>query len=176
MEPNISYQSVEVETPNEPFVKGRPPARELEQVWDLFIEESRRRKQTHNLVKQLSKYPLLEWITVLVLEHHGIEKIFEHLRPCKSLIALYLKDNRVTTRDLVQIQHLNSLRKVDLSNNDIHFLPDEEHLSKLQNLEYLQLHKNMIVGQKQLQNLTALQRLRHITLQGNPCSKIKGYR
>lgn len=38
------------------------------------------------------------------------------------------------------------------------------------------LHKNEIVGYKQLTNLTCLTRLHHLTLHGNPCSKIKGYR
>ena len=75
-----------------------------------------------------------------------METIFEFLRPCKSLIALYLKGNRVITRDLVQIQHLVSLRKVDLSSNGIHFLPEEDKLAKLVKLEYLQLHKNLLVG------------------------------
>ena len=63
-----------------------------------------------------------------------------------------------------------------MSSNGIHFLPDEEYLVKLQNLQYLQLHKNEIVGYKQLKNLACLKKLDHLTLQGNPCAKVKGYR
>ena len=85
-------------------------------------------------------------MTVLILEKCNVETIFEYLRPCRNLIALYLKGNRVITRDLVQIQHLVNLRKVDLSSNGIHFLPEEEYLMKLGKLEYLQLHKNLLVG------------------------------
>ena len=40
-------------------------------------------------------------MTVLVLENHKLETIFEHLRPCENLIGLYLKGNSVITRDLV---------------------------------------------------------------------------
>jgi Leucine-rich repeat (LRR) protein len=46
----------------------------------------------------------------------------------------------------VEIQHLKSLRKVDLSSNGIHFLPDRDKMAELKNLEYLQLHKNLLVG------------------------------
>jgi len=125
---------------------GMAPARELEPVWDLFIEESRRRLSVSYIIKELYQYPLLHRITVLNLERHGLERIFEYLKPCVNLIALYLKHNKVITRDLVQIQHLSSLRTVDLSSNRVHFIPDAEHLAKLQNLEYLLLHKNEIVG------------------------------
>lgn len=38
------------------------------------------------------------------------------------------------------------------------------------------MHKNLLVGWRQLEKLTALKKLRHMTLQGNPCAKIKGYR
>ena len=85
-------------------------------------------------------------MTVLVLENHKLENIFEWLRPCINLIGLYLKGNRVITRDLVQIQHLVNLRKVDLSSNGIHFLPEAAKLRRLSKLESLLLHKNLIVG------------------------------
>lgn len=78
-----------------------PPARELEPVWDGFIEQSRRRFNVANIIKELYKYPLLDRVTVLSLERHGLQRIFEYLRPCKNLIALYLKHNRVITRDLI---------------------------------------------------------------------------
>ena len=62
------------------------------------------------------------------------------------MIGLYLKGNRVITRDLVLIEHLTSLRKVDLSSNEIHFLPEATKMQKLESLESLLLHKNLIVG------------------------------
>lgn len=85
-------------------------------------------------------------MTVLVLENHQLENIISMLRPCKNLIGLYLKGNSVITRDLVQIEHLTSLRKLDLSNNGIHFLPEAQKMQRLVNLESLLLHDNLIVG------------------------------
>ena len=65
---------------------------------------------------------------------------------------------------------------IDLSSNGIHFLPDKEKLENLKKVEYFNFHKNLLVGWRQLENLTCLTNLRHMTLQGNPCAKIKGYR
>ena len=74
-----------------------------------------------------------------MLENLGIEKIFEFLKPCTRLRAVFLARNRISTRDLVQIHNLPSLRKADLSANDIVFLPEVEFLIRLQNLETLLL-------------------------------------
>ena len=115
-------------------------------MWDMFIEESWRRHQVPKVMREIQKQPIYNRMTVLILEKCNLETIFEYLRPCKSLIALYLKGNRVITRDLVQIQNLVNLRKVDLSSNGIHFLPDEDKLCRLRKLEYLILHKNLLVG------------------------------
>jgi len=82
---------------------GQPPAKELEDVWDMFIEESWRRSLQMPLIKELRNLSIFEKMTVLVLEKKGLEKIFQYLRPCVNLIAIYLKHNRVITRDLVQI-------------------------------------------------------------------------
>jgi hypothetical protein len=38
------------------------------------------------------------------------------------------------------------------------------------------LHSNQLVGWRQIELLTSLKHLRHLTLQGNPCSKVQGYR
>ena len=153
-----------------------PPALELEPVWDQFIQRNHRRIFVSKIIKQLCKYPLLDQITVLSLENHGFERIFEYLKPCKQLTALYVKKNRISTRDLVQIKHLTSLRCVDLSRNSIHFLPDKEYLSELKNLQILHFRKNQIAGFWQLKNLACLQELRYLSVEGNPCSKIKGCR
>ena len=71
---------------------------------------------------------------------------------------------------------MQELRKVDLSSNGIHFLPDEDRLLRLDKLESLLLHKNLIVGWGQLELLAGLKRLQDLTLHGNPCAKLKGYR
>lgn len=157
-------------------IKTIAPAKELDPIWDDMVNQSRRRYAVNPMLKEICRLPIFSNMKVLVLENLKLEKIFEYLQPCKSLIGLYLKRNRVITRDLVQIEHLTSLRKVDLSSNEIHFLPDAEKLVRLVNLESLLLHKNLIVGWRQLEILTGLARLQDLTLQGNPCSKLKSYR
>ena len=54
-------------------------------------------------MRELRSQPIFAYMTVLTLEKLNIEKIFEYLVPCQNLIAVYLKGNRVITRDLVQI-------------------------------------------------------------------------
>ena len=81
MTPRLRYSSI-IEDPDPTMIIGNPPAKELEHVWGFFIEQSRRRRFHDPLIKQIKQQPLFELMTVLVLEKHGIEKIFEHLRPC----------------------------------------------------------------------------------------------
>ena len=52
-------------------------------------------------MKEIRSQPIFTDMKVLVLEKLNIEKIFEYLVPCTNLIAVYLKGNRVITRDLV---------------------------------------------------------------------------
>ena len=67
----------------EPYGKvGMPPVIELEPVWGSFIEESRKRRAVATIIRELYKYPLLDRITVLSLERHGLTRVFEYLRPC----------------------------------------------------------------------------------------------
>jgi len=120
--------------------------------------------------------PFFDRITVLVLEDRSIEQIFQYLQPCQLLRAVFLKNNRIITRDLTYMTLLKSLRKVDLSNNGIHFLPEAYQLTRLEKLEFLLLHQNQLVGWRQIELLTCLKHLRHLTLHGNPCAKVIGYR
>lgn len=72
---------------------------------------------------------------------------------------------------------LPKLRKVDLSYNNIHYLPEKEKLAKhLKHLEFVMLHQNQIVGWDEMDNIVGLESIRHLTLQGNPCTKITGSR
>jgi Leucine-rich repeat (LRR) protein len=65
----------------------------------------------------------------------------------KNLQALFLSGNRIHTRDLNYFHRLGrSLRKLDLSENRIVFLPEAEDFRSMRKLEYLMLHGNEIVG------------------------------
>jgi hypothetical protein len=48
--------------------------------------------------------------------------------------------------------------------------------AQLPNLEFLHLHNNMISAWTELQSLTGLKKIRHMTLYDNPCVSIPGYR
>jgi hypothetical protein len=69
-----------------------------------------------------------------------------------------------------------SLRKLDLSHNRIVFLPDERRFAEMTQLEFLMLHVNEVVGWPQLENIMGAKKLHVLTLNGNPCAKITGYR
>jgi hypothetical protein len=99
-----------------------------------------------------------------------------YLKTCTQLIAVFVKGNRIITRDLPYIIFLTNLRKVDISDNQICFLPTRETFAKLNTIEYLLLHNNKICGWRQVSYLMELTRLRLLTIQNNPCSKIKGTR
>ena len=156
--------------------KINAPAKELDPIWDEMVDQGRQRYATNPILLEIRSLPIYQHMKVLVLEKLNLEKIFEFLQPCTGLVGLSLKGNRVITRDLAQIEHLTNLRKVDLSSNGIHFLPDAPKLHKLVSLESLSLHKNLIVGWRQLEILTGLARLQDLTLQGNPCAKLQDYR
>ena len=111
-----------------------------------MVNQGRRRTAVNPILIEIRLLPIYLNIRVLVLENLNLEKIFEFLQPCSNLIGLYLKGNRIITRDLIQIEHLKQLRKVDLSKNGIHYLPDEDKMLQLGKLESLLMHKNLIVG------------------------------
>ena len=73
-------------------------------------------------------------LTFLVIENQNIQKIFSYIKICTELRAVFLSGNQIITRDLPFIKHLVNLRKADLSNNNIHFLPDDCSLEELKKL------------------------------------------
>ena len=129
------------------------------------------------VIKELRIRPDFRQITVLSLEKQGIEKIFEMLSGCQQLQALFLHGNHIMTRDLCYIMNVGqSLRKLDLSNNRIYFLPDYSTFYQMVALEFLLLQNNQIVGWQQLECIMGTKDLHVLALMGNPCYKINGYR
>ena len=135
---------------------SKAPAKELEGMWDIFFEIHQKSKMPHRIVRDLLKEPKFTKLTVISIEKKGIERIFEFLKPCKRLQALFVTGNRIITRDLKYLHHITTLRKLDLSYNGIHFLPEREEMIRLIKLEFLFLHQNMLVGWRQLENVTCL--------------------
>ena len=102
--------------------------------------------------------------------------MFQLLKPCQQLQALFLGNNRIITRDIHFVKFLSKLRKLDLSANEISFLPGQNVLKNLTRLEFLLLHQNQLVGFRQIEDLCGLKNLKHLTLHGNPCAKTAGFR
>ena len=68
------------------------------------------------------------------------------------------------------------LAKIDLSNNAIASLPKKNIFQSMRNLKILYLHENQISEWDDMENLTGLPNIRHLTLFNNPCSQLSGYR
>ena len=98
------------------------------------------------LIKQVLNTPDFKLLKAIKIENQGLERVLEHLVQCIDLRALFLKGNRIITRDLPYVTFMTKLRKLDLSNNNIFFLPDYQQMQTLKNLEFLFLHENEIVG------------------------------
>ena len=122
------------------FRRSKAPAKELVCMWDIFFDIHMKQKQPPRIVSMLLEEPKFTKLTVIVIERKGIERIFEYLRPCKRLLALYVTGNKIITRDLKYLHHISSIRKLDLSHNGIHFLPEVEQMQTLTRLEFLLLH------------------------------------
>ena len=106
------------------FKRSKAPAKELDHMWDVFFDIHMKQKQPPRIVSMLMEEPKFLRLTVIAIECKGIERIFEYLKPCKKLLALYVTGNKIITRDLKYLHHISSLRKLDLSHNGIHFLPE----------------------------------------------------
>ena len=119
---------------------SKAPARELEGMWDIFFENHKKTKRPHRIINIILKEPKFEKLTVISIENQGVERLFEFLKPCKRLQALFVTGNKIITRDLKYLHHIKSLRKLDLSHNGIHFLPEREMMTDLIKLEFLFLH------------------------------------
>jgi Leucine-rich repeat (LRR) protein len=128
-----------------------------------------------DLLYQVSIQPsAIENLTILVIENMNVERIFYYTQYCVNIVAVYTKGNRIITRDLPYLCKLQKLVKADLSNCNIHFLPEE--LYKLENIKILLLSGNHLIGWKQLAILVEATTLRLLTLYGNPCMKVYGAR
>ena len=74
-------------------------------------------------------------IQVISLRDLKLSSAFIHLERCSNLKILFLSGNRIIYRDLLNLNKLTSLIKLDLSANDIQDLPKQEtFFSSMENL------------------------------------------
>lgn len=79
-------------------------------------------------------------------------------------------------KDLMYLQGLTSLKKIDLSDNSITNLPPAKVFAGLSQLKFLYLHNNNISNWSDIQSLVSLPQIMHLTLFSNPVCSIPGYR
>jgi len=92
------------------------------------------------------------------------------------LTILNLQGNLLNFQDLAHLQTFENLIKLNLSHNKLKALPASTVFAGLRNLKFLYLHNNGISTWDDIQLLTALPTIMHITLMNNPVSAILGYR
>lgn len=82
----------------------------------------------------------------------------------------------LNSRDLIHLSMLGNLKKLDLSSNSLESLPPAKVFSGLHSLHFLYLHNNKLGKWQDLQSLTGLPKILHVTLFDNPVCAIPGYR
>lgn len=74
------------------------------------------------------------------------------------------------------IGQFKALQKLDLSDNNITHLPPKEAFEQCINLQILFLHMNKISNWDDLESLTGLPKIMHLTMYSNPVAAVPGYR
>jgi len=104
--------------------------------------------------------------TTLDLSNKELTKVPEQVFTMSSLTTLNLSHNKLEGALPAEIQHLQNLRHLDLSNNNFTGVPAE--IGQLKKLETLNLSDNALTGlPNEMANLSNLQTL---NLQGNKYS------
>lgn len=71
-------------------------------------------------------------------------------------------------KDLTYLVSFQSLKKIDLSDNQLEGLPAGQVFAGMRSLQFLYLHNNNIAKWQDLQSLTSLPSIMQITLFNNP--------
>ena len=86
----------------------------------------------------------LEEIRVISLRNQQITQCLRVLSRCENLTILYLQSNMLNVKDLNNLVNFPSLKKIDLSENQLETLPSATVFAGLSKLQFLYLHNNSI--------------------------------
>lgn len=114
-------------------------------------------------------------VQVVALRDRNLFSGFDVLNQCTTLQVAFLQNNHLTT-DLHHLGKMSRLVKLNLSFNSIILLPPKENLVGLKSLRLFFLDHNNIQKWRNLESLTAIQSLYHLTLLNNPVVQTPGYR
>ncbi|CDW75240.1 leucine-rich repeat and iq domain-containing protein 3 [Stylonychia lemnae] len=125
---------------------------------------------------EITETSQLREIRVISLRNKNLSYCLESMLDCYNLTIAYLQGNQIQTKDLFFLSRFKHLQKIDLSNNNISQLPSKTVFYAMKNLKIVYLHDNLIAEWADMENLTGLSNIRHLTLFNNPCAQISGYR
>jgi Leucine-rich repeat (LRR) protein len=86
----------------------------------------------------------LEEIRVISLRNQQITQCLKILSRCENLTILYLQSNMINVKDLNNLVNFPSLKKIDLSDNQLETLPTAKIFAGLTKLQFIYLHNNNI--------------------------------
>lgn len=112
---------------------------------------------------------------MIALRDRNLHQGFDVLSQCPQLQVAFLQNNRLAT-DLHHLGRLSALVKLNLSHNGIVILPPKETLQELKALKILFMDHNAMQKWRNLESLTGIQSLAHLTLLNNPVVQSPGYR
>ena len=118
----------------------------------------------------------LEEIRVIALRNQKLTICLKMLSKCDNLSIVYLQHNMISLKDMNHLHTFANIKKLDLSDNQLEALPQASVFAGMKSLLFLYLHNNQISKWQDLQSLTALPSIMHITLFANPVCSIPGYR
>ena len=131
---------------------------------------------TDETLLDLTECATLNEILVISLRNRKLVSFLRLLSYCKNLRVAYCQNNRVSPVEIALLPRFDNLVKLDLSNNELLFIPTSVILSEVYQLKVLFLHNNRLSQWNDLLALSALPSLLHLTLFSNPVSVIPGYR
>uniref|UniRef100_A0A5K3FHJ1 LRRcap domain-containing protein n=1 Tax=Mesocestoides corti TaxID=53468 RepID=A0A5K3FHJ1_MESCO len=128
---------------------------------------------TEDLVRKRSEHNEGEIFSLeeLTLHQQDIERIEFLDKHCKKLRILYLQNNLIPK--IENISRLKELEYLNLALNNIEVI---ENLEGCESLKKLELTVNFIGDLTSVENLINLENLEELYLVGNPCTEYAGYR
>lgn len=142
-------------------------------LFDLPIHKMILFSVTEQLIRKKSEHNELMICTLeeLSLHQEDIEKI-EHLQNwCRDLKILLLQNNLIA-----KIENIYKLKNLEYLNLAINNIEKIENLDELESLTKLDLTLNFIGVLTGVDSLKKNYNLKHLTLTGNPCTDLEGYR